>query len=1204
VGGEQQNKVEIVIDVTGGPKAQREFAAVKSGLTSVNTEAQKTGQALVSGLAPVGSAISGSTVQLKQAEKQLNSFGNTLRGVGTASGLGVGLAGLRSMSAGARQDLEKLSTSTAQLRSQSGVTGSALKGFGVAALAATGPLAIGILGVTGAFEALSQGVEFLVDHTTGLAGVTKSALAITNDDIRLRMDSVAAIQAQAEALETQGSAIGVNTERLRSNLTAQQEILAFDLGTRIQGIGQAFTRQNENLQRFRAVNEPTQIFQALGPALIPIIGQGGFTEIDFILSKTREFFGGKADDAGQAMRKLAIETIPLFVSQGLTMEQGLERIRQQFHLAPNEVNAFKQALEQLGGVSQLSLPTLAGNLKQAQQFGELQKRSPKFANQFGHLFQPEFLAREKLEDALVDAGKHPAGEAGKASILAALAALVGKENEHAQRAEQMLRERKAIDDRIRALTQKSFSGLTGKFFGIDTDLQQILGREHITSNQTSQARLAAGSAKNAALEEFVASHTKEVSNGLSQRDIDAGLAELSKRFLDDLANQQRAQNEIGKLNGEIRVANSTSEVDRIIAQHKLEAEAFEQTELFKTAKHEQQSLLRGKFEELFQAQQAQRRRDRLRGLDDEIAILQAEVSGRTKQKSEFLQLFARQKKERERVIGGREEIDRIQVKQGLEVVALQQRQYDTMFDTVKNRAEGVFDAIFTRGKKGFAGLLDYIKGIFITDLKDLFGSLTAELFLGRRPGGSAQGGGMFSGLLGLLSRGGNGIGGAEGILGAFGIHRKASTEGAAEIAKAVKSGVGEATHAAAAASCSCFEHGLQSLARTPAAAGGSLIPGLAGLGGLGSLIGFGGKAASAAPVGQATVSMMSEYGAVGGVNAIGGGAGGLAGLGSGGATLTPGVAGALPTTFANTALLTPGTAAGGTAAGGGGGGGLAGFAGSGLGSALIGGGAGFGGGFGLGKLLGIGGKRSAIAGGVGAAAGVIASAFLGPIGGALVGAGVGALTAGILRIFGGQTREIKLQKEIQRDFAIMVQDGKILKQIKRLGDSAFGRDADKKRFETLRMESVQSLLLNYAQQTGQDPKLLPLYQRFYGSGLAPKSISFDPSRGIPAFGSGGVVTRPTIALVGEHGPEAIVPLGKGAGGAVFNIATSVDARGATDPAAVGKAVQKAVESAVEKIFESGKIGAKRIDRAVVNLVNRGLSGDHGRRDMLENMIGT
>ena len=34
---------------------------------------------------------------------------------------------------------------------------------------------------------------------------------------------------------------------------------------------------------------------------------------------------------------------------------------------------------------------------------------------------------------------------------------------------------------------------------------------------------------------------------------------------------------------------------------------------------------------------------------------------------------------------------------------------------------------------------------------------------------------------------------------------------------------------------------------------------------------------------------------------------------------------------------------------------------------------------------------------------------------------------------------------------------------------------------------------------------------------------------VPGFASGGIVTRPTLALVGERGPEAIVPLGRGGG---------------------------------------------------------------------------
>ena len=52
---------------------------------------------------------------------------------------------------------------------------------------------------------------------------------------------------------------------------------------------------------------------------------------------------------------------------------------------------------------------------------------------------------------------------------------------------------------------------------------------------------------------------------------------------------------------------------------------------------------------------------------------------------------------------------------------------------------------------------------------------------------------------------------------------------------------------------------------------------------------------------------------------------------------------------------------------------------------------------------------------------------------------------------------------------------------------------------------------------------------------------------IPHMASGGIVTFATLALIGEAGPEAVVPLGKGGTGpalhiehATFNTATDVD----------------------------------------------------------------
>ena len=50
---------------------------------------------------------------------------------------------------------------------------------------------------------------------------------------------------------------------------------------------------------------------------------------------------------------------------------------------------------------------------------------------------------------------------------------------------------------------------------------------------------------------------------------------------------------------------------------------------------------------------------------------------------------------------------------------------------------------------------------------------------------------------------------------------------------------------------------------------------------------------------------------------------------------------------------------------------------------------------------------------------------------------------------------------------------------------------------------------------------------------------------IPAMAEGGIVNSPTLALIGEAGPEAVVPLGKGGGmGNTFNI--NIDVSGMTD----------------------------------------------------------
>ena len=62
---------------------------------------------------------------------------------------------------------------------------------------------------------------------------------------------------------------------------------------------------------------------------------------------------------------------------------------------------------------------------------------------------------------------------------------------------------------------------------------------------------------------------------------------------------------------------------------------------------------------------------------------------------------------------------------------------------------------------------------------------------------------------------------------------------------------------------------------------------------------------------------------------------------------------------------------------------------------------------------------------------------------------------------------------------------------------------------------------------------------------------------IPGFAEGGIVTKPTLAMVGEKGPEAIVPLGKGLGGGGVTVNVT---GGLSTSAEIGQAVVNALRA--------------------------------------------
>jgi hypothetical protein len=65
---------------------------------------------------------------------------------------------------------------------------------------------------------------------------------------------------------------------------------------------------------------------------------------------------------------------------------------------------------------------------------------------------------------------------------------------------------------------------------------------------------------------------------------------------------------------------------------------------------------------------------------------------------------------------------------------------------------------------------------------------------------------------------------------------------------------------------------------------------------------------------------------------------------------------------------------------------------------------------------------------------------------------------------------------------------------------------------------------------------------------------------VPAFAKGGIVTGPTLALIGEAGPEAVVPLsGRNAGGLGSQITINVNAGMGADGASIGRDIVDAIK---------------------------------------------
>jgi phage-related minor tail protein len=66
-------------------------------------------------------------------------------------------------------------------------------------------------------------------------------------------------------------------------------------------------------------------------------------------------------------------------------------------------------------------------------------------------------------------------------------------------------------------------------------------------------------------------------------------------------------------------------------------------------------------------------------------------------------------------------------------------------------------------------------------------------------------------------------------------------------------------------------------------------------------------------------------------------------------------------------------------------------------------------------------------------------------------------------------------------------------------------------------------------------------------------------KGVPAMANGGIVTSPTLALIGEAGPEAVIPLDRAGGMGGINI--TVHAGLVSSPDQVGQQIIEAIQKA-------------------------------------------
>jgi SLT domain-containing protein len=90
--------------------------------------------------------------------------------------------------------------------------------------------------------------------------------------------------------------------------------------------------------------------------------------------------------------------------------------------------------------------------------------------------------------------------------------------------------------------------------------------------------------------------------------------------------------------------------------------------------------------------------------------------------------------------------------------------------------------------------------------------------------------------------------------------------------------------------------------------------------------------------------------------------------------------------------------------------------------------------------------------------------------------------------------------------------------------------------------------------------VITVITKYETQGTPPATATSAVAGSIPGLASGGIVTGPTIALIGEAGPEAVIPLDRGMrAGSGTTINLTVNAGMGTNGAEVGRQIVDALK---------------------------------------------